>query len=166
MRAATVRCTFHRPLNAAAGNSTSGGPSPGMLDAALRTDSAGVSAASALVGASVAVDKSSCRRVVDVGASVQLFAAAGDKCSCRRVVDVVGASASVQHASARQCSSRIAATSADCCGRDEVQQGRVQTNTGRDQKHEFVELALRLGTVPSVDILALGRRCATRRNGR
>ena len=146
MRAATVRCTFHRPLNAAAGNSTSGGPSPGMFEAALRTDSAGVSAASALVGASVAVDKSSRRRVVDVvGASVQLFASASDKCSCRRVVDVVGASASVQHASARQCSSRIAATSADCCGRDEVQQGRVQTNTARDQKHEFVEPALEPG---------------------
>ena len=141
MRAATVRCTFHRPLNAAAGNSTSGGPSPGRFEAALRTDSAGVSAASALVGASVAVDKSSRRRVVDVvGASVQLFAAAGDKCSCRRVVDVVGASASVRHASsAKQCSRRIAATSADCCGRDEVQQGRVQTNAERDQKHEFVE---------------------------
>ena len=143
MRAATVRCTFHRPLKAAAGNNTSGGPSPGRFEAALRTDSAGVSAASALVGASVAVDKSSRRRVVDVvGPSVQLFAAAGDKCSCRRVVDVVGASASVQHASARQCSSRIAATSADCCGRDEVQQGRVQTNAARDQKHEFVEPAL------------------------
>ena len=143
MRAATVRCTFHRPLNAAAGNSTSGGPSPGMFEAAFRTDSAGVSAASALVGASVAVDKSSRRRVVEVvGASVQLFASASDKCSCRRVVDVVGASASVQHAaSARQCSGRIAATSADCCGRDEVQQGRVQINTERDQKHEFVELA-------------------------
>ena len=140
MRAATVRCTFHRPLKAAAGNSTSGGPNPGMFDAAFRTDSAGVSAASALVGVSVAVDKSSRRRVDVVGASVQLFASASDKCSCRRVLDVVGASASVQHgSSARQCSSRIAATSADCCGRDEVQQGRVQTNAERDQKHEFVE---------------------------
>ena len=116
-----------------------------MFEAAFRTDSAGVSAASALVGASVAVDKSSRRRVDVVGASVQLFAGAGDKCSCRRVVDVVGASASVQHASARQCSSRIAATSADCCGRDEVQQGRVQTNTERDHKHEYVELALERG---------------------
>ena len=141
MRAATVRCTFHRPLKAAAGNSTSGGPNPGMFDAAFRTDSAGVSAASALVGVSVAVDKSSRRRVDVVGASVQLFASASDKCSCRRVVDVVGASASVQHASARQCSSRIAATSADCCGRDEAQQGRVRTNTERDQKHVCVELA-------------------------
>ena len=115
-----------------------------MFEAAFRTDSAGVSAASALVGASVAVDKSSRRRVVDVlGASVQLFASASDKCSCRRVVDVVGASASVQpssrlHANAVQCS-RIAAKSADCCGRDEVQQGRVQTDTERDQKHEYVE---------------------------
>ena len=143
MRAATVRCTFHRPLNAAAGNSTSGGPSPGIFDAALRTDAAGVSAASAApVGqksvAAAGDDNSSRRRVDVVGASVHLFAADDDKCSFRRVVDVVGASASVQHASARQCSSRIAATSADCCGRDEVQQGRVQTNTGRDQKHEFV----------------------------
>ena len=78
-----------------------------MFDAAFRTDSAGVSAASALVGVSVAVDKSSRRRVDVVGASVQLFASASDKCSCRRVLDVVGASASVQHAaSARQCSGR------------------------------------------------------------
>ena len=154
MRAATVRCTFHRPLNAAAGNSTSGGPSPGMFEAAFRTDSAGVSAASAPRGQSVAAagdDNSSRRRVDGVGPSVQLFAAAGDKCSCRRVVDVVGASASVQLASARQCSSRIAATSADCCGRDEVQQGRVQTNTARDQKHEYVEPALeREADEPSV----------------
>ena len=115
-----------------------------MFDAALRSDSAGASAASAPRGQSVAAagdDNSSRRRVDGVGPSVQLFAAAGDKCSCRRVVDVVGASASVQLASARQCSSRIAATSADCCGRDEVQQGRVQTNTERDHKHEYVELA-------------------------
>ena len=104
MRAATVRRTFHRPLNAAAGNSTSGGPSPGMFDAALRTDSAGVSAASAPRGQSVAAagDDNSRRRVVDVVSN-----------GCR-VVDVVGASASVQlasrlHANAVQCS-RIAAS--------------------------------------------------------
>ena len=93
MRAATVRCTFHRPLNTA-GNSTSGGPSPGMFDAALRTDSAGVSAASAALGGQKSV------------------AAAGDDKSSRRRVVVVGASASVQprlHANAVQCS-RIAAS--------------------------------------------------------
>ena len=108
MRAATVRCTFHRPLKAAAGNNTSGGPSPGRFEAALRTDSAGVSAASAPRGQSVAAagdDNSSRRRVDVVGASV---------CSFRRVVDVVGASASVQlasrlYANAVQCS-RIAAS--------------------------------------------------------
>ena len=98
MRAATVRCTLHRPLeNAAAGNSTSGGPSPGMFDAALRTDSAGVSAASAALGGQKSV-----------------AAAGDDKSSRRRVVGVVGASASVQpssrlHANAVQCS-RIAAS--------------------------------------------------------
>ena len=79
-----------------------------MFEAAFRTDSAGVSAASAPRGQSVAAagdDNSSHRRVDVVGASV---------CSFRRVVDVVGASASVQlasrlYANAVQCS-RIAAS--------------------------------------------------------
>ena len=112
-----------------------------MFDAAFRTDSAGVSAASALVGASVAVDKSSRRRVVDVvGASVQLFASASDKCSCRRVLDVVGASASLQQLKVQgSASSRIGCYECRLLRQGRVQRGRVQTNAERDQKHEFVE---------------------------